>query len=196
VGQILAHIDFLDESVATISERIDEMIAPSADKVELLDTIPGVDKRTAEVLPAEIGADMDRFPSHRHLASWAGMCPGMNESAGKRSSAKTRKGSKWLRSALTESAKAASRTKGTYLSAHYQRLRGRRGHGRATVATGHSILVSAYHMLERDVPYEDLGDDHFHRRQAEHAERYRRRLVGQLERLGHKVTLEPLATST
>jgi transposase len=191
VGQILAHVDFLDESIAALSERIDEVIAPFADKVELLDTIPGVDKRTAELLLAEIGPDMARFPTHRHLASWAGLCPGQNESAGKRRSGKTRKGSKWLHSGLTQAAKAAARTRGTYLSAHYQRLRGR-GHGKATVATAHSILVAAYHMLERGVPYQDLGDDYFHRRQAEHAERYKRRLVQQLQRLGHKVTLEPL----
>jgi transposase len=192
VGQILAHIDFLDESIAALSERVDEVIAPFAHKVELLDTIPGVDKRTAELLLAEIGPDMSRFPTHRHLASWAGLCPGQNESAGKHRSGKTRKGSKWLHAGLTQSAKAAARTRGTYLSAHYQRLRGRRGHGKATVATAHSILVAAYYMLERDVPYHDLGEDYFHRRRAEHAERYKRRLIQQLQRLGHKVTLEPL----
>ena len=119
------------------------------------------------------------------------MCPGQNESAGKQRSGKTRNGSKWLRSALRESAKAAARTKGSYLSAHYARLKGRRGHAKATVSTGHSILVAAYYMLQHNVPYQDLGDDYFHRRDREHAERYRRRLVRQLERLGHKVTLEP-----
>jgi transposase len=191
VSQILAHVDFLDESIATLSARVEELVAPFADKVELLCTIPGVSRRTAECLIAEIGPDMERFPSHRHLASWAGMCPGQNESAGKQRSGKTRKGSKWLRLALRESAKAAARTKGSYLSAHYVRLKGRRGHAKATVSTGHSILVAAYYMLARGVPYHDLGDDYFHRRDREHAERYRRRLVRQLERLGHKVTLEP-----
>jgi transposase len=191
-GQILAHLDFLDESIAVLSERIDEVIAPFAHEVELLDTIPGVDRRTAEALIAEIGVDMSRFPSHRHLASWAGLCPGNNESAGKRKSGASRKGSKWLHAALTESARAASRTRGTYLSAHYHRLRGRRGASKAAVATAHSILVAAYYMLERGVPYEDLGEDYFHRRQREHAQRYANRLVRQLERLGHKVTLEPL----
>ena len=168
------------------------VIAPFAEKVALLDTIPGVDKRTAELLISEIGADMTRFPTAGHLASWAGMCPGQNQSAGKSKSGKTRHGSKWLRSGLTEAAKAASRTRDTYLSAQYQRLRGRRGHQKATIATGHSILVAAWHMLSQNVPYHDLGDDYFIRRQAEHADRYRNRLIHQLERLGHKVTLEPL----
>ena len=192
VGRQLAHIDFLDEAIAALSERIDEVIAPFANKVALLDTIPGVDKRTAELLIAEIGADMSVFPTHRHLASWAGICPGHNESAGKKRSGKTRRGSKWLRAGLTEAAKAASRSKGTYLSAHYQRLRGRRGHQKATIATAHSILVAAWHILSHEIPYQDLGDDYFIRRQAEHAERYRNRLIHQLERLGHKVTLQPL----
>lgn len=193
VSQMLASIDFLDETVATLSERIEELVAPFSRQVELLDTIPGVNRRSAELLLAEIGADMSRFPSHRHLASWAGLCPGNNESAGKRKSGKTRKGSKWLRSGLIEAAKAASRSKGSYLSAHYHRIKGRRGSAKATVAVAHSILVSAYYILSRGVPYQDLGEDYYHRRQAQHAERYKNRLVRQLERLGHKVTLEPLA---
>ena len=192
VSQILAHIDFLDESIATLSQSIDEVIAPFAEKVALLRTIPGIDKRLAELLLAEIGPDMSRFPTAGHLASWAGMCPGHNESAGKNKSGHTRHGSKWLHTGLNEAAKAASRTKGTYLSAQYQRLRGRRGHQKATVAAGHSILIAAWHMLSQDLAYQDLGDHHFIRRQARHAERYRARLVQQLERLGHKVTLEPL----
>lgn len=192
VSQILAHVDFLDEAIETLSERVDELIDPFAHQRELLTTIPGVDKRLAELLLAEIGPDMSVFPTDRHLASWAGMCPGQNESAGKNKSGRTRRGSKWLRSGLTQAAKAASRTKGTYLSAQYQRLKGRRGHQKATIATGHSILIAAWHMLSRDVAYQDLGDDYFIRRQAEHAERYRRRLIHQLEKLGHKVTLEPL----
>jgi transposase len=192
VGHQLAHIDYLDEAIASLSERIDEVIAPFAEKVALLDTIPGVDKRTAELLIAEIGADMTVFPTHRQLASWAGICPGQNESAGKKRSGKTRKGSKWLRAGLTEAAKASSRSKGTYLNAQYQRLRGRRGHQKATIAVAHSILVAAWHILSREVPYDDLGEDYFIRRQAEHADRYRNRLIHQLEKLGHKVTLEPI----
>jgi len=136
---------------------------------------------------------MSQFPTHRHLASWAGMCPGNEESAGKRRSGKTRKGSKWLRSALTESARAAARSKGTYLAAHYARLRGRRGSKKAAVAVGHSILVICYYVLERQVPYEELGEDYFDRRRS--SEAYAKRLVRKLERLGHKVALEPLPQS-
>jgi transposase len=192
VGQILAHLDFLDETIATLSGAIEEALAPFPDKVALLKTIPGVDQRTAEALLAEIGPDMSVFPSHRHLASWAGLCPGNNESGGKQRSGRTRKGSKWLHAALTQSAKAAARSKGTYLCAHYARLKGRRGHAKATVATAHSILVSAYYILQRGVPYHELSDLYFQQRDQEHRERYQRRLVRQLERLGHKVTLEPL----
>jgi transposase len=195
VGTILSHIDYLKESIGELSTEIERVIVPFSDAVELLDTIPGVDRRTAEVLIAEIGVDMSRFPTHAHLASWAGMCPGNEESAGKRRSGQTRKGSsKWLRSALVGVAHAASPSKGTYLSAQYARLKGRRGSKRAAaVAVGHSILVICYHVLEREVPYEELGEDHFHRRRS--GEACAKRLVRQLERLGHKVTLEPLPQS-
>lgn len=192
VSQMLAQIDFIDETVATLSERIEELTAPFSRELELLDTIPGVDRRTAELLLAEIGPDMSRFPSPGHLASWAGLCPGQHESAGKQRSGKTRKGSRWLRGALTESAKAVVRTKGTYLSARYHRIKSRRGHAKATIATAHKILTAAYHVLDRGLPYQELGEDFFYRRDAQNAERYRRRLIRQLERLGHKVTLEPL----
>src|SRR5215217_4780567 len=127
VAQILAHIDYLDETIATLSARIQQVIAPYAEQVALLDTIPGIDQRAAEVIVAEIGPDMSQFPTAAHLASWAGVCPGNNESAGKHRSGRTRKGSKWLGGCLSEVAKAASRTKGTYLNAQYHRLRGRRG---------------------------------------------------------------------
>lgn len=189
VGKILAHIDYLDESICELGAEVERVIAPFSDEVELLDTIPGVNRRTAETLIAEIGADMGQFPTHRHLASWAGMCPGNDESAGKRRSGKTRKGSKWLRSALTEAAHAAAGSKGTYLSAQYARLRGRRGPKKAAVAVGHSILVIAYYILQRGEPYQELGEDHFHRQRSE--EVYRKRLVRQLEKLGHSVVLEP-----
>jgi transposase len=191
VGRILSHIDYLDESIGELSAEIEGVIAPFSEEVELLESIPGVNRRTAEVLIAEIGVDMSRFPTHSHLASWAGMCPGNDESAGQRRSGKTRKGSKWLRGVLTEAAHAASRSKGTYLSAQYARLRGRRGPKKAAVAVGHSILVICYHILERKVPYEDLGEGHFQRRRCEQVQA--RRLVRQLESLGHKVALEPLA---
>jgi transposase len=191
VAQILAHIDYLDEAIASLSARIEQLIAPFSEQVALLTTIPGVERRTAEVLVAELGADMGQFPSAAHLASWAGMCPGNNESAGKHGSGRTRKGSKWLRSALTEAAKAAARAKGSYFSAQYSRLKGRRGPGRAAIAVGHSILVVAYHALDRGVAYHELGEDYFQQRQQQAADRYAKRLVRQLEQLGHKVTLEP-----
>jgi transposase len=193
VTQILAHIDFLDETIAVLSERIERVLAPFAAEVALLDTIPGIDRRAAEVILAEIGVDMGQFPTAAHLASWAGVCPGNNESAGKRRSGRTRKGSKWLGGCLGEVAKAASRTKGTYLSTQYHRLRGRRGPGKATMAVAHSVLVIAYHVLDQGLPYQELGDDYFQRRHS--AEHYQRQLVRQLERLGHKVTLEPVQTS-
>jgi transposase len=192
VGNILAHIDYLDESIARFGAEIEWVIAPFfSEEVALLSTIPGVGRRTAETLIAEIGVDMSRFPSSAHLASWAGMCPGNDESAGKRRSGKTRKGSKWLRSALTEAAHAAARTKGSYLSAHYARIRGRRGSKKAAVAVGHSILVICYRLLKRKVPYEDLGEDYYVRNRRCSSEAHTKRLVRQLERLGHKVALEP-----
>lgn len=137
-----------------LSAEIETVISPFALSVRMLRTIPGVDRRTAEMLIAEIGPDMYRFGSSGRLASWAGLCPGNNESAGKHFSGRTRKGSKWLRSGLTQSAKAASRSKGTYFYAQYGRLKARRGHGRATIAVAHSILVVAYHILDRGRPYE------------------------------------------
>jgi transposase len=192
IGQMLAQIDFLDETIATLSERIEELTRPFCRELELLDTIPGIDRRAAEMLLAEIGPDMSRFPTDAHLASWGGMCPGQRESGGKKHTAATRKGSKWLRGTLTESAKAVVRTKGTYLSARYHRIKSRRGHAKATIATAHKILTAAYHVLNQGVAYNELGEEFFYRRDVEATERYRRRLIRQLERLGHNVTLEPL----
>lgn len=189
VGQILAHIDFLDETIERLSDAIEEQIAPFARQRDLLMTIPGVKQRTAEVLIAEIGVDMNAFPTPKHLASWAGMCPGNDESAGKRRSGKTRKGSKWLRATLTEAAPAATRTKNSYLAAQYQRLRGRRGHSKAVTAVGHSILTAAWHMLDTGELYRDLGADYYTRKNPD---RLTKRLIRQLEALGHHVTLEPL----
>ena len=187
VGELLAHLEYIDESIERLSNDVAMMIAPFAREINLLDTIPGVNLRSAEVIISEIGMDMSRFGSASRLASWAGMCPGNNESAGKHFSGKTRKGSKWLRIALIESAKAASRTKDSYFAAQYARIKGRHGHQKATVAVAHSILVVVYYLLERGEPYNELGGDYFIERQ--NTETYQRRLVKQLERMGYEVAL-------
>jgi transposase len=189
IGAILEHIDFLDGQIAGLTEAIGEQIAPFEKAVELLCTIPGVQRRTAEVIIAEIGIDMSAFPTDKHLASWAGMCPGNDQSAGKRRSGKTRKGSKWLDWALEEAAMAAIRTKDVYLAAQYARLRPRRGHKKALGAVKHSILIACWHMLTTGELYVDLGGDYFRKRDPE---RITKRLIAQLESLGHKVILEEL----
>ena len=149
VAELLAHLDDLDEAIERLSVEVARVVAPYSPLLALLCTIPGVDKRTAEVILAEIGADMGRFSSAGHLASWAGLCPGNNESAGKHASGRTRKGSKWLRTALVQAANAAARAKGTYLAAQYARIKGRRGHHKAIVAVAPSILVIAWHLFTR-----------------------------------------------
>jgi transposase len=189
VGQILAHIDFLGEAIERLSAEIEEQVRPFAKQRDLLMTIPGVKQRAAEVLIAEIGVDMSVFLTPKHLVSWAKVSPGNDQSAGKRRSGKTGKGNKWLRATLTESANAAARTNGSYLAAQYQRLRGRRGHSKAVTAVGHSILTAAWHMLHNGELFRDLGGDYFIRQSPD---RLTKRLVRQLEALGHSVTLEPL----
>jgi transposase len=186
----LAHIDFLDAAIAEVSAEITQRLHPFDPELERLVTIPGVGRRTAEVLIAEIGTDMRRFPSVAHLASWVGMCPGNDESAGKRRSGKTRKGSPWLRSTLIEAARAAGRSKGTYLAAQYHRLATRRGTKRAAVAVGHTILVVADHLLNEEDIYRDLGNRSFDERDRQAVER---RLVARLEGLGYTVSLQPAA---
>jgi transposase len=188
IGAILAHLDFLDEHIDRLSDAIEQQLGPFAPGVPLAATITGVAERTAQVMVAEIGTDMSRFPTAGHLASWAGRCPGNDQSAGKRRSGRTRKGSKWLKIALDEAALAATRTKGSYLQAQYQRLRPRIGHSRALVAVQHSMLVAYWHMFTTGETYRDLGGDYFHKRDPERATR---RLIAQLQALGHKVTLEP-----
>ncbi len=190
LAQQLAHIDFLDETIARLSAEVAQRLQPDEAAVERLDTIPGVGRWTAEILLAELGTDMARFPSARHLASWAGMCPGNNESAGKRKNGRTRKGNPWLRTALVEAAQAAGRTKQSYLGAQYRRLAARRGARRAAVAVGHSILAIVYHLLARGTVYEDLGVHYFDER---HRRAIERRLVRRLEALGYTVVLEPAA---
>ena len=187
VAKMLAHIDELDASLAELSAVIAEQMRPFEEALERLDTIPGVGRRIAEILVAELGTDLRRLPTAGHLASWAGLCPGNDESAGKRRSAKTRRGNRMLRWALVEAAQAAGRGRDTYLAAQFRRLAARRGKKKAVVAVAHSILVAAYHLLTRSEPYADLGGDYFDRRDQQAVER---RLVRRLEALGNKVTLE------
>jgi transposase len=186
----LRHIDFLDAEIADLSSEIEERMRPFEPAIALADGIPGIGRRTAEAILAEIGTDMRRFPSDRHLASWARMCPGMDESAGKRGSGATGPGNRWLRSALIEAARAAARTKHTYLAAQYRRLVGRRGKNRAAVAVGHTILVTLYHMLRDGLVYEDLGPTWFDERDRRATVRH---AVRRLEALGYRVTLDAAA---
>jgi transposase len=191
IGAILSHLDFLDEQIELLSEAIEAKLGPfGAAAVELLCTIPGIKQRTAENVIAEVGTDMSQFPSARHLASWAGQCPGNHESAGKRRSGRTRKGSKWLNLALKEAAAAAVNMNGSYLQALYRRKKAQGGHSKALGAVKHSIICAIWHMLSTGELYADLGPDHFAR---QNPERHIKRLVAQLERLGQNVTLEETA---
>jgi transposase len=218
----LAHIDFLDEQIASLSAAITRDLMtlgpheplppaapvaepdrqtstsdtvtspwPFAHAVRVLDTIPGVDQRGAELLVAEWGTDMGRFGTAARLAAWTGVAPGNDESAGKRRSGKTRQGNRALRTGLTQMAHAAARSKGTYLAALYQRLAARRGKKRAIVAVAHSIVVSAFHMLSRHEPYHELGATYFDRQRRHHLVD---RLTRRLEHLGYRVSLEPVPT--
>ena len=190
LSEQLSHIDYLDEAIERLAAEIGQRLRPFEEEIRLLDTIPGINRQTAEELIAEIGADMSRFPDGHHLASWAGMCPGHNESGGKRKSGKTRKGNRWLRSTLVEAAHGAAHTKDTYLASHYHRLVGRRGKKRALVAVGHSLLVISHYVLKRREAYYDLGSNYF---EELHRQRLERNLVKRLENLGYKVTLEALS---
>jgi transposase len=191
LSQQLAHIDDLDQAIAQLDARIEKQMRPFEDKIARMDTIPGVGQRTAEVVVAEVGVDLSRFPSAAHLASWAHMSPGNNESAGKRISGKTGKGNRYLRAVLVEAAHAAGCTKNTYLSAQYHRLAARRGKKRAAVAVGHTILIIIYHLLRSaDSMYKDLGAHYFDRRDGQAVQR---RLTRRLEALGYRVCLEPIA---
>jgi len=193
VAQILAHIDFLDERIEALSQEIVERERPFEEAIRRLDTIPGVGQRIAETLIAELGGDdVGRFASARHLASWVGLCPGQNESAGKQRSGTTRKGNRWLRSVLVEAAYAARRSKDTYLSAQFARLAARRGIKRAAVAVAHSVLVIVYHLLSERHEYLDLGPTYFDQRERS---RITRRLQARLERLGYRVQLEAIPSA-
>jgi transposase len=189
LGLLLEELTHLEGLIGRLTARIGEVLpAPLAGAIARLATIPGIDVRAAENFLAEIGVDMEVFPTAGHLASWAGMCSGQHESAGKRQSGRTRKGNQWLRTTLVQVAWAGSRTKHTYLSAQYRRLAGRRGRKRALVAVGHTILVIAYHLLRDGTTYVELGADYFDRLDTQ---RLTRTLVRRLERLGHAVVLKP-----
>jgi transposase len=190
LGLLLEDLEQTEGLIAKLEQRIEEAMAPFAEQLTLLDSIPGVNRRVAEVILAEVGPDMARFPTAGHLCSWAGMCPGNHQSAGKRGKGTARKGSRWLRAALVQAGWAASHSHETYLAALFHRLVGRRGKKRALIACGHSILNSAYYMLRDKVPYRELGQDHFNRLPGQ---RLTRNLVRRLEAQGYRVTLEKVA---
>ena len=194
VSEVLSLLDYLDESIERLSGEIDRVIAPFADHRDRLATAPGIDRRAAEAIIGEIGVDMTRFPTAAHLASWAGMCPGQHESAGKSRHGTARHGNSWLQRHLIMSAMSASRTKGTYLNAQYHRLAGRRGKLRARKAVGHTLLVGIWHILHDAVEWNDLGDDYFDRRQS--PEYRARRKLTELRALGWQVTVNDNGTTT
>jgi transposase len=187
--RLLSHLNYLEGQIEEFSKRIGPELAKllSPQQITRLDGIPGIDQLSIENVIAEIGPDMSVFPDEHHLSSWTGICPGNEESAGKRLRSRTRKGNRWLRRALAEAAWGAGHKKDSYLAAQYRRLAARRGKKRALLAVGHSILVIIYHMLRRDVAYQDLGAEYFDRLEPERLKRY---LVKRLERLGYRITLE------
>jgi transposase len=188
---LLDRLDRVHQALREIDATIDAACQPWAHQIELLQTIPGVGPKVAQVIIAETGGDMSQFPSAAHLASWAGLAPAMYESAGKRSPAGRRRGNKWLTAILTEAAGSVGRMQGkNYLAVQHARLMRRRGMSRAQIAVAHSMLVAAYYMLQRDEPYRDLGPEWL---AARNEEAHTRRLVAQLEKLGHTVIIDPAA---
>lgn len=190
IGQILAHIDFLEGSIERLQAEIDQALAPFEGEMELLQTIPGVGQTVAAAIVAEIGVDMERFPSAKHLAKWAGLCPGNRTSGGKRLGGKPAGGDTWLKAALGEAAWAVARSRGNYLSAQFHRICKRRGKYKAIVAVAHSILVIAYSVLKNKRPYTDLGADYFDTLDKARIERHH---VNRLRALGYEVELKPAA---
>jgi transposase len=190
--QMMDHLEFLEGKIFVIEQEIDRRSRPYEDAIALWITIPGIRRLLAITLVAEIGVDVDQFPTASHLASWAGLCPGNNESGGKRKSGKTRKGNAWLRRALCEAAWGASHTKNTYLVAQFRRLAARRGVKRATMAVAHTIVVIAYHMLKNRCQYQELGGDYFDRLRGDGLKRY---YLKRLQQLGLNVTVEPTRAS-
>ena len=189
--ELLSHIDYFDAATARLDEQIDTLMAPFADARDRFDTIPGIGKRNAEIIVAEIGIDMTQFPTPAHLASWAGLCPGNNESAGKHKSTTTRSGNPWLTSALVEAAWSAVRTKDCYLAVRFRRIAKRRGDQRALIAIAHTILVICWHLLVDETTYTELGTDYLAGK--DQPDRRRRLLVAQLEQLGYTVQLTTAA---
>lgn len=190
----LEHIDHLSAMVAGLDSKVDELMGPFDEGATRLLSIPGLGKRTVETIVAEIGVDMSRFPTPGHLASWAGLCPGNDESAGKRRSGRARKGNEALRTAMCEAAWAASHTRDTYLSAQYRRFKRRMGtksEGKAIFAVAHTMIVIVWHLLHDNTSYTELGSDYFDRRND--ADARRRYLIRELEKLGSTVTLQPAA---
>ena len=183
-------LDAADGEIARMDQEVEARMRPVEAAIERLDTIPGVGRRGAEELLAEIGTDMGRFPTAAHLASWARVCPGTNESAGKRASAGTGRGNPWLRRMLVEAARAAARTRRTYLAAQYRRLAARRGANRAAMAVAHTILLIAYRLLRDGTHYHDLGPTYFDERDREAV---LRRSVRRIQQLGYRVTIEEAA---
>jgi len=188
----LDHLQRLEQLIERLDQRIAELCKPYDKQIEQLDQVPGVDRTGAQSIVAEVGVDMQVFPSDGHLCSWAGICSGNNESAGKRRSGRIPKGNRWLRRTLVLAAQAAGHAKDTYLASRFRRLAARRGNKRACVAVAHSILKIVYHLLKYGCPYRDLGVSYFDRLDPVRLTRY---LVRRLERLGHKVTLEPVPTA-
>ena len=189
--ELLDHIDYLDATIIRLDDAVDVLMVPFVDARDRLDTIPGIAKRCAEIVIAEIGVDMTRFATPGHLASWAGLCPGNNESAGKHKSTRTRTGNPWLTSALVEAAWSAVRTKDCYLGVRFQRIRKRRGEQRALIAIAHTLIVICWHILADDTVYNEIGPDYLAGR--DQPERRRKHLVAQLEKLGYDVALAPVA---
>jgi transposase len=184
------HLNYLERTIGSLEERIDEQMRPFEEAVRRLDTIPGVDRVVAQAIVAEIGTDMSRFATSDHLTSWAGLCPGNNESAGKRKSGRTPKGNRWLKRCLSQAAWAASHTKETYLGSQFRQIARRRGKKRAIIATARTILVIAYHLLANATEYRELGHDYF---DTLRPDRLRQYYIRRLERLGYKVELTAAA---
>ena len=183
---LLRQLDFLDAEIAGLSEEVAERTAPFEEAIERLDAVPGIGRRNAEDILAEIGTDMSRFPSAAHLASWARLCPSNHESAGKRKAVSTGHGNRWLRSSLTQAAQAAANKRDSYFRAQYQRLSARRGKKRAAIALAHTLLVVIYHLLSRPQRDHDLGLLYFDERKQQTTINA---AVRRVERLGYKVTI-------